>query len=208
MLNLDVITSALDLFTTYMGMLGSLWVWPLTLFSSVLNVVLFTRVGIYGDAILAAYYFLSAIYGWYYWRCGINHRCPVTVMSQRERYFTATITVISVIAFGLFLKIAAKSTIPYWDATTTVLSIVAQWLFCRKKLETWVLWVTIDSINLVLYPLKGIPVNGAITLVYFIIAASGYRRWRREQMRLNSSIKNNELLFSQAKIQRVILSSS
>lgn len=178
---LDFTTASLDLLTTYLYVIASMWMWPLTILTSTLNIVLFYQIGIYGDSGMATFYVLSAIYGWYNWNRGKREegKLVITTLSTDSAVFTAISVIIMIILLGTFLKSVAHSTVPYWDATTTTLSITSQWLFCRKKLETWITWFIADLVYLVLYFYKGVPFNGTITLVYLYMAIIGYVRWSK-----------------------------
>jgi len=178
---LDFTTASLDLLTTYLYVVASMWMWPLTILTSLLNIFLFYKIGIYGDSGLALFYVVSSVYGWYNWQRGKrgSGELEVTTLSLRASMILAGITVTSISVLGFILKTTVHSTVPYWDATTTTLSILSQWLFCQKKIETWVLWFFADLLYLVLYFYKGVPFNGSITLVYLYMAVIGYVRWSR-----------------------------
>ena len=178
---LDFITATLDLFTTYLYVIASMWMWPLTIFTSLLNIYLFYHVGIYGDAGKALFYVVSAIYGWYYWQKGkrSSGHLEIGTLSWYSSGILIGVAITSITTLGYILKSTMHSTVAYWDATTTTLSIISQCLFCVKKIETWFLWFVVDSIYLVLYFYKGIPFNASITMVYLCMAVMGYFRWKR-----------------------------
>lgn len=178
---LDLTTASLDLVTTYLYVIASIWMWPLTIITSLLNIYLFYQIGIYGDSGMALFYAASSVYGWYNWNRGKREDGTIVVstLTLKQGFILAMVVVSVIGVLGYILKTTVHSTVPYLDAMTTTLSVTSQWLFCKKKIETWVLWFVADLIYLILYFYKGVPCNGMITFVYLYMAVIGYVRWSR-----------------------------
>ena len=77
------------------------------------------------------------------------------------------------------LRYLTDSTVPVADAFTTALSIVGMWMLARKYIEQWLVWIAVDAVCVWLYAYKGIPLYAILYAIYTIIAALGYRRWRK-----------------------------
>ena len=65
----------LDIFTTILGLVyiwleyrASIWLWLVGVVMPALDIVLYWRHGLYGDAGMACYYTVAAIYGFLFWK--------------------------------------------------------------------------------------------------------------------------------------------
>ena len=72
----------------------------------------------------------------------------------------------------------------YLDAFATVVSLVAQYLLAKKKIENWVLWITVDIFAITLYLLKDLNLTAGLCLVLIVLSLLGYGNgqisWRAE----------------------------
>ena len=179
MSSLDLVSAILDLITTYLFVCANMLMWPMTFFVSILNAVLYYKIGLYGDMALAIGYSCSAIYGWYYWKYGgsAQNNLAITSLAWRTRITLVITAIISIELLALLLQYNTNSSVPYLDASTTVLSIIGQALVCRKIIDTWAVWFTVDVLYVYLYFHKGIPFHGFMALIYLIMAILGWYRW-------------------------------
>ena len=67
----------LDFFTTLLGLIyivleyrASIWLWLVGIVMPAMDIVLYWSHGLYGDAGMAVYYTLAAVYGFLVWRFG------------------------------------------------------------------------------------------------------------------------------------------
>ena len=87
----------LDLLTTFLGIIylvleyrASTWLWIVGIIMPLLDVWLYATHGLYGDAGMAVYYTLAAIYGLIVWKFGRKHGqaahqpMPITHMKRRH----------------------------------------------------------------------------------------------------------------------------
>jgi len=67
---------------------------------------------------------------------------------------------------------------PYVDALTTIGSFSAMWLLARRRVESWLYWIVIDLVGIVLYYLKSVRFVALLYVVLLILAIKGFRDWR------------------------------
>jgi nicotinamide mononucleotide transporter len=180
----------LDIFTTVLGLLylfleyrASIALWFVGIIMPALDVYLYYSHGLYGDAGMAVYYTLAAVYGYAVWKFGHKHgqkakeEMPIT-------HFKKSAVVPAIIFF--FVAWAATywvlinytdSTVPVLDAFTNALSFVALWALSRKYAEQWFLWIVVDAVTCYLYVTKGLPFKSGYYGLNVVIAVLGYMKW-------------------------------
>lgn len=188
---MDFITShGLDIFTTVLGLVyilleyrASIWLWTVGIVMPALDIWLYWSHGLYGDAGMAVYYTLAAIYGYAVWKwgkkSGTTEELPITHM--RKRLYLPTI-LFFLAAWGItyyILVTFTNSTVPLLDSFTNALSFVGLWALARKYIEQWFFWIIVDGVCCYLYVVKGIPFKALLYGLYVAIAIAGYIKWKK-----------------------------
>ena len=185
-----IIEHGLDIFTTVLGLLyiwleyrAHIALWIVGIIMPALDIYLYYSHGLYGDAGMAGYYTVAAIYGYAMWKFGkkksqgksqempITHVRPVLYLNMLATFlvlWTATYYV---------LEHWTNSTVPILDAFTNALSFVGLWALAHKYVEQWICWIVVDAICTYLYIVKGIPFKAFLYGLYVVIAILGYRKW-------------------------------
>ena len=185
-----IIEHGLDIFTTVLGLLyiwleyrAHIAVWLVGIIMPALDIYLYYSHGLYGDAGMAGYYTVAAIYGYAMWKFGkkkgqsesqempITHVRPVLYLNM-----LATFLVLWAVTYYV-LEHWTNSTVPILDAFTNALSFVGLWALAHKYVEQWICWIVVDAICTYLYIVKGIPFKAFLYGLYVVIAVLGYRKW-------------------------------
>jgi len=161
-----------------------IWLWLFGLISAVLYSWIYYDSGFYAGMSLQGYYIFISIYGWIIWSRGKGTQSGAGELRVRHLNYKmgsilGSVWLILWLVIAIILNRWTDSTIPVWDALTTAGGIVATWMLARKILETWVLWIFVDSVSVVLYVWKGLYPTTILFLVYIIMAIVGYREWKR-----------------------------
>ena len=148
-----------------------------------LDVWLYWSHGLYGDAGMAVYYTLAAVYGFYIWKFKKTRKqkqsLPIIHLPRRQ-YLPATLFFL--FAWGATYYILVNwtnSTVPLLDSFTNALSFVGMWALARKYLEQWFFWIVVDAVCCFLYVQKGIPFKAGLYGLYVVIAIAGYYKWKQ-----------------------------
>ena len=185
-----IIEHGLDIFTTVLGLLyiwleykAHIALWLVGIIMPALDIYLYYSHGLYGDAGMAGYYTVAAIYGYAMWKFGkkkgqgesqempITHVRPVLYLNM-----LATFLVLWAVTYYV-LDRWTNSTVPLLDAFTNALSFVGLWALAHKYVEQWICWIVVDAICTYLYIVKGIPFKAFLYGLYVVIAILGYRKW-------------------------------
>jgi nicotinamide mononucleotide transporter len=185
-----IIDHGLDIFTTILGLIyiwleyrASIWLWLFGIVMPALDIYLYWSHGLYGDAGMACYYTMAAVYGFIIWKFKktgkTNQPLPITHMPY-SKYLPTGIAFLAAWGLTYYILITfTNSTVPVLDAFTNALSFVGLWALARKYLEQWFFWIIVDVVCTILYIQKGIPFKAFLYGLYVVIAVFGYRRWKR-----------------------------
>ena len=143
---MDYIAShGLDIFTTVLGLIyilleyrASIWLWAVGIIMPALDVWLYWSHGLYGDAGMAVYYTVAAVYGYAVWKFGKKHNqtekeeLPITYM-KKSLYLPTAIFFLAAWGITYYILITfTNSTVPLQDSFTNALSFVGLWALARK----------------------------------------------------------------------------
>ena len=178
----------LDLLTTILGLVyivleyrASIWLWLVGIIMPALDIVLYWQHGLYGDAGMACYYTVAAVYGLAVWRWGTAEKKQLPITRMPLGKYLPTL-VFFLVAWGLTYYVLVtwtNSTVPVLDAFTNALSFVGLWALARKYIEQWFFWIVVDAVCTYLYIQKGIPFKAGLYGLYVVIAIAGYFKWKQ-----------------------------
>lgn len=187
-----IIEHGLDIFTTVLGLLyiwleykAHIAVWLVGIIMPALDIYLYYSHGLYGDAGMAGYYTIAAIYGYAVWKFGKKkgqgegEEMPITHMPRRL-YLTTLLAFVAIWAATYYVLVTwTNSTVPLQDSFTNALSFIGLWALARKYVEQWLCWIVVDLICTYLYVMKGIPFKAFLYGLYVVIAVMGYIKWKK-----------------------------
>lgn len=161
---------------------------PIGLVYAVITVVVVARANLFADVVLNVYYVAMNAYGWYFWRFGGQQRRRANTLSVGLVPGSQWVWIVIAIVFGTlmmgwYFATQTAAALPYPDSFTTVASFLAMWMSARKYLESWILWLIIDVVQVVLYLVKGIEAYALLYLIYLGMAVSGWLNWRKHLVR-------------------------
>jgi nicotinamide mononucleotide transporter len=198
---LDIVTTILGLIYLVLEYRASIALWVVGIVMPAMDIYLYWSHGLYGDAGMAVYYTLAAIYGYAVWKFGAKWKAMIkrkgsdkkegaSAVSSSSEELTITFfprrLILRTLGF-FFLAWAAtyyvlvaytNSTVPLLDAFTNALSFVGLWALARKYVEQWLFWIAVDVVCCYLYVVKGIPFKAGLYGLYVVIAVMGYWKWK------------------------------
>ena len=178
---LDICTTILGLIYIWLEYRAHIALWVIGIVMPALDVVLYWQHGLYGDAGMACYYTLAAVYGLMVWKFKKTRQkkepLPIIHMPVRQ-YLPAVVCFF--VAWGVIYYILIRwtnSTVPVLDSFTNALSFIGLWALARKYVEQWLFWLVVDVVCTILYIQKGIPFKAGLYGLYVVIAFAGYLKW-------------------------------
>ena len=129
-----------------------------------------------------AYYSLMSIYGWWEWsrqKDGKKVR-QITTMNHKEKGIGLALVLTTMMVTYMVYRFTNTNmdTSNVIDIFTSGVFFTAMWLMARKKLESWILWISADLITIPLYAYRGWGMLSLQYLIVTILAFQGYYAWK------------------------------
>lgn len=159
----------------------SIWCWPAGLINVTLFAFVFFQARLYGSAALQLVYLVLSLYGWYTWlHPGDGGRVLLVSRTPRRWWIALTLAAgVCAVAFGYYLRTRTDAALPFVDAAATACSLVAQFMTTRKWIETWVIWIAVDTVYVGMYATQQLYPTSALYAGFLFLAVLGYRDWSR-----------------------------
>lgn len=155
--------------------------YPAGIISTSIYIYILATIGLYAEALLNGYYFVMSIYGWIRWNTYQESMSTTAITHNDRKDWMITILIVGV-GFTIMyftLNNFTDSDVPVIDAVVAAFAWAGMWLLAKHKIENWVLLNVSNAIAIPLFIYKGIPMTALLTVVLFIVAVSGYFRWRK-----------------------------
>jgi nicotinamide mononucleotide transporter len=159
----------------------NIWCWLCAALSTAIYVYLFIVAKLYMEAVLNAFYFVMALYGWYLWRPGgvRSTDLPVSVWRPRIHVVAVMAIVLAAAGSGFLLQQFTDAALPFIDSLTTFAAIWATFLVARRILENWWYWLAIDAASVVIYWSRDLHLTSLLFVLYVVLVPVGWISWRR-----------------------------
>ena len=179
---LDILTTILGLIYIWLEYRAHIALWVVGIVMPALDIILYWQHGLYGEAGMACYYTLAAVYGLFVWKFKKTHKKhePLSIIYMPRKQYLPTVAffmVAWVVIYYILIR-WTDSTVPVLDSFTNAMSFVGLWALSRKYVEQWLFWIVVDVVCTVLYVQKGIPFKALLYGLYVVIAIAGYYKWK------------------------------
>lgn len=158
----------------------NVWYYPTGIASTLLYAWIFFNARLYAETGLQFIWLALMIYGWHQWLYGGANRTELPVTrTPRWGWTIAVITgvVLSTAIIAVQLRFTDNAS-PYFDSSIAAWSIVAQWMTARKWLESWVMWLAVNSVAVPLYVTQELWLTALLYATLWVLAIIGWRKWR------------------------------
>jgi nicotinamide mononucleotide transporter len=175
--------------------LANVWSWAIGIVNVILYFFLFFQVQLYPDMFLQVFFLVTNIIGLWRWthpRPGEEDRkkeLRVSFMRRSEIALVLVIVVIGTIILGSFAGhlneilpalFSSPSAMPFVDSFIAVMSVVVTFYMIQKKIECWIMWLTIDIVASWLYYIRDIKFTSLLYFIFCLIAVYALFNWIRE----------------------------
>lgn len=185
---IELIGTVFGLISVYYASRANVLTWPTGIFNELALFVLFFQVQLYADMLLQVFFLVVTIFGWYNWR-HTTETLPVTRMTRNMTGIYAVVLFAGTVIMGVTIQqfhrwmpgyFPLPATYPFADSFVMMASILATFLLAKKRVETWVLWIVVDIVSIVLYLIKEIYFLSLEYIIFLGLATFGLLQWRKQ----------------------------
>jgi len=179
---IEVAAALLGVINVLLVVRRSVWNYPFGIAMVALYFFVFWDAKLYSDALLQIFFLLIQFYGWWAWlhAAQVDHGVAVGWLQSGSRLKWAVATGAAILVWGFGMARFTDAVAPMADATIAGLSVSAQILQSLRKVESWVLWVTVDALAVGLFAWRGLAVTSGLYALFFVLAVIGLIEWRRK----------------------------
>lgn len=142
---------------------------------------LFFDARLYADVTLQVVFIATSFAGWWFWvRGDAREAPPIRRAPPALLGMMAAASVAVTAGYGAVLHHFTDAYAPFVDSAVLVLSLVAQLLLVRRMVETWAVWILVDTVAVPLFLSRGLHLTAALYALYWGNAFYGAWRCRRE----------------------------
>jgi len=179
---LELLAFVFGVWSVWMAKKANIWVYPTGIIGTTITMYLFFTDRLLGDMLMNAYYSLMSIYGWWEWsrqKDGKKVR-QITTMNHKEKGIGLALVLTTMMVTYIVYRFTNTNmdTSNVIDIFTSGVFFTAMWLMARKKLESWILWISADLITIPLYAYRGWGMLSLQYLIFTILAFQGYYAWK------------------------------
>ena len=179
---IEIIAALLGVINVVLVVRRSSWNYPFGIVMVALYFFVFWHARLYSDALLQVFFLVIQVYGWWAWTRArqVDHGVAVNWMPWRQRAPWLAGTAVFVLLWGTGMARFTNAAAPYIDATTAGLSVTAQCLQSIRRVESWVLWIAVDTVAIGLFAWRELFVTSALYGLFLVLAGIGLLEWRRK----------------------------
>jgi nicotinamide mononucleotide transporter len=176
---IEIFGAIFGFLAVYFTIKQNIWCWYFGLLQVILYCFVFYTSKLYSDMILHIIYIFLQGLGWYNWKYGGSNHEALRVTQITKGAYWIGLTVVVSFSLGLFMQTKTDASFPYEDAFITVASLIAQYLMIKKIIQSWLFWIIVDIVAIVIYAYKGLYFTTVLYLLFLIMAVIGYLEWRK-----------------------------
>jgi nicotinamide mononucleotide transporter len=155
--------------------------WWLGIIGCTMFAVLFYGVQLYADVALQLFFVATCLMGWLQWLRGAGGTAlPISSARFGTLLWMAAAGLAATVAYGLMLKQFTDAYAPFIDSAVLVFSIIAQLLLMRRQVETWPVWLIVNTVAVPLYASRGLTLTAVLYAAYWVNAVVSWWWWRRQ----------------------------
>jgi nicotinamide mononucleotide transporter len=179
---IEIAAALLGVINVLLVVRRSVWNFPFGIAMVSLYFFVFWDAKLYSDALLQVFFLLIQLYGWWAWINAdrLDDGVAVSWLGRNDRLRWLAGTALATVIWGIGMARYTDAAAPMTDATVAGLSVSAQILQSLRKVESWVLWVTVDVLAIGLFSWRGLGVTATLYGLFLVLATIGLFEWRRK----------------------------
>jgi nicotinamide mononucleotide transporter len=160
---------------------NSIHSWWLGIVGCAMFALLFYGSQLYADVALQLFFIVTCAIGWFEWLKG-DHGHTLRISSARPAALAwmAAAGLAATLAYGLLLRHYTNAFAPFVDSAVLMFSVIAQVLLMGRRVETWPVWVLVNTVAVPLYASRGLYLTAVLYAAYWVNALVSWWSWQRQ----------------------------
>ena len=142
--------------------------------------LLFARTQLYADVVLQIFFVGTSVLGWWRWLHGNRGApLPITHACWRTMAWIIPAGIAATGAYGAILHFHTDAYAPFADSAVLAFSVIAQLLMMQRRIESWPVWLMVNTIAAPLYYSRGLALTSVLYAGFWINAIVSWVWWTR-----------------------------
>jgi nicotinamide mononucleotide transporter len=176
---LEIGANAVNAISIVLAARNSIHTWWTGIIGCLLFGLVFFRARLYADTLLQLFFIATSAVGWRQWLAGGQGKTlPVTHVPWPALLRVVFAAIAIALAYGYLLWRFTNAFAPFLDSLILTLAVAAQLLLMNRKYESWWFWLTVNTLSVSLFAVRGLWITAALYTAFWINAALALVRWR------------------------------
>lgn len=143
--------------------------WPIGILGVIGFMVIFYQTKDWGNFFLQFVFLFQSIKGWLNWD---EKELKITNWENNDK--------ISITISGTIIFFLLNYNLELLDSITTTLSLIGIYLLTKKKLQSWLFWMSADLLYILLFYQNKLYLSSGLYLLFLILGAYGFINWKKQ----------------------------
>lgn len=180
MTSLEIAANAFTAVAIVLAGRNSVHTWWTGIIGCTLFGLLFAQSGLYADVVLQVFFVATSLLGWWRWLRGrAGAPLPVTHAGWRSLGWMVPLGVVATAAYGALLHYYTNAYAPFVDSGVLVFSVIAQLLMMGRRIESWPVWLLVNTIAVPLYASRELYLTAVLYAGFWVNAIVSWIWWRK-----------------------------
>ena len=177
---IEIAANAVTTASILLAARNSVHTWWLGVIGCMLFAAIFYQAQLYADVALQGFFIATSLMGWWHWLRGRNGAAPAVSRAAWPQLLLGVMTAgAATLGYGILLDRFTDAYAPFVDSAVLAFSVVAQILLMQRRVETWPVWLIVNSIAVPLFASRDLHLTAALYAAYWCNAWFGWYRWRQ-----------------------------
>lgn len=177
---LEIAANAFTAAAIFLAGRNSVHTWWSGIIGCTLFGVLFAQNRLYADVVLQVFFVATSLIGWWRWLHGRQGAAlPVTHAGPRTLLWMAPAGVAATAVYGALLHHYTDAYAPFVDSAVLVFSVIAQLLMMQRRIESWPVWLLVNTIAVPLYASRELYLTAVLYAAFWVNAIVSWIWWRK-----------------------------
>lgn len=164
------------------------WNFAFAIASVSLYVVIFFESRLYAESGLQIFFILANVWGWIVWHRASHkgseyNRVAVRWLDWRSRIVWFVVTAALSFNLGWVMHRYTNAVMPFADSAIAGASVAAQILLGYRRIENWLLWISVDIAAVSLYIHRGLYPTAGLYAGMLVMSLFGLKEWIEAERR-------------------------